>query len=382
MFATYLLPVTTALTVFPIVAAILVLPAAFVAYRTRGRVGGWAGLVFYSFVFYLLAAFLQTLVPLPRDPATVCATHIYAAHPQTVPFGFVGDIVREAHGAYGPGALAANPAVWTTALNLALLVPLGVYLRYYLRTRLVTAAAAGLVMSLFFEVTQLTGVYFIYPCPYRLFNVDDLILNTSGAVLGWSLIVPLVRFLPRIDRDAERARYAGRITFARRLLAGTADLLGFAVCAGVLSGTAVLLTGSMIGMRGAYGLIGAVAVVWFWVLPALTGSTPGKRAMLIRIERAGGGPAGWDRLLIRNAGLLAPLWLFWLGMMTGDSGGVMLLLAALFAACLMVFVWSPAAALLRADHRTPYERASGTRLVAITSDAAAPASSAPLHTVP
>ena len=29
------------------------------------------------------------------------------------------------------------------------------------------------LLSLFFEVTQLTGLYFLYPGSYRLFDVDD-----------------------------------------------------------------------------------------------------------------------------------------------------------------------------------------------------------------
>lgn len=46
----------------------------------------------------------------------------------------------------------------------------------------VTAALAGFAVSLFVEFTQLTGNWFLYPCPCRLFDVDDLIASTVGAL--------------------------------------------------------------------------------------------------------------------------------------------------------------------------------------------------------
>jgi putative membrane protein len=34
-------------------------------------------------------------------------------------------------------------------------------------------------------------VFGFFECPYRLFDVDDLMLNTSGAVLGFLVTLPL-----------------------------------------------------------------------------------------------------------------------------------------------------------------------------------------------
>ena len=47
------------------------------------------------------------------------------------------------------------------------------------------------LIALFFELTQGTGVFGFFECPYRLFDVDDLMLNTSGAVLGFLVTLPL-----------------------------------------------------------------------------------------------------------------------------------------------------------------------------------------------
>ena len=40
------------------------------------------------------------------------------------------------------------------------------------------------LLSLTIELAQLTGLFFIYPGSYRLFDVDDLMLNTLGGFTG------------------------------------------------------------------------------------------------------------------------------------------------------------------------------------------------------
>ena len=51
-----------------------------------------------------------------------------------------------------------------------------------------------MLVSLFFEITQYTGIYGIYNCAYRLFDVDDLLLNSTGAFVGY-LIGPIFLLL-------------------------------------------------------------------------------------------------------------------------------------------------------------------------------------------
>jgi glycopeptide antibiotics resistance protein len=42
-------------------------------------------------------------------------------------------------------------------------------------------------------VAQLTGIWGLYPCAYRQFNVDDLMLNAIGVVVGFLMARGLVR---------------------------------------------------------------------------------------------------------------------------------------------------------------------------------------------
>lgn len=68
------------------------------------------------------------------------------------------------------------------------------------------ATLAGLATSLAIELTQLIGVWGLFPCAHRLFDVDDLLLNTAGATLGSLVALPVVAMLRERRRRLPRAR--------------------------------------------------------------------------------------------------------------------------------------------------------------------------------
>lgn len=362
MFETYLLPVRTAVTWFPLLALVVMLPVAVVSYRRRGRAGGWTTIVFYCFLFYLLAAFLQTIIPLPAEPAEYCASRTYASSPQLRPGYFVEVLETRAR----VSGTWLNPAMWSTALNVVLLAPLAFFVRYLFGVRFLAAAGLGLVASLFFELTQLTGVWFIYPCAYRLFSVDDLLLNTAGAALGALVAGPLIRVLPEVDSARDRKGYASRVTASRRLLALLTDAVAFGVLIVVCVGLLQLFGVAPEIRRPA---VAVLAVIYFLLVPIQTGSTVGKRAMLLKLERTDGRRAGPFALLVRYGILLSPLWLLWLALdvdhwnLLGEPQQLLIPLGMLLS-FLVVGVWTPLAVLF-GDEPAPYERLTKTHNVAI-----------------
>jgi glycopeptide antibiotics resistance protein len=72
--------------------------------------------------------------------------------------------------------------------NLLLMTPLGFLLPLlWERFRhLRTVAVAAFLTSLTVELTQL-AILTLLGQTYRLFEVDDLMLNTGGAMLGWAV---------------------------------------------------------------------------------------------------------------------------------------------------------------------------------------------------
>ncbi|SFJ56288.1 VanZ family protein [Celeribacter neptunius] len=76
-----------------------------------------------------------------------------------------------------------HKVVQATVLNFALCVLVGIGFSRFLRS-VGQITLAGFGLSLAVEICQLTGTFGLYPCPYRTFEVDDLILNTAGAFCG------------------------------------------------------------------------------------------------------------------------------------------------------------------------------------------------------
>ncbi|MEU0838364.1 VanZ family protein [Streptomyces sp. NPDC005962] len=313
----YLLPIQTAAALFPLLAVLLLLPTAVVLYRRHGVLSHGRALSLYGFLFYGITAFCMTIVPLPADASITCEQFAAVAHPQWIPGNTFGDIWKEAGRQITPGALVfQNPAVAGALFNLLLTVPLGRFLRYHFRLGLRTTAMIGLGTAVFFEVTQVTGVWGMYNCPYRLFDVDDLIINTSGAVLGWLLAGPVARLLPALESLDGRALTRRPVPFGRRLAALGVDLAGYALAMTFISAAMVAQDTAI----PAWLLVG-VFLAWFVLLPLATGATPGKWLLRLRLVAHDGGPLVAWRLALR-ALLLGAL--------------ALPLLAALFLAVLIV----------------------------------------------
>ncbi|GAA3183664.1 MULTISPECIES: VanZ family protein [Streptomyces] len=353
MTGAYLLPLNTAAMLFPALALLLSVPVAIVLYRRHGIMTRWRTLSVVAFGYFAVSALCLVVVPLPSSAVDVCREFPTFKHPQWTPGMFVADMWKEAHHQVSFGALILhNSAFWQTVFNLLLLLPLGVFVRLHLRRGLLAATLAGFGASLFFELTQFTGLWGIYPCPYRLFAVDDLLANTAGASLGWAVVAPLARFLPELDTLDDRAMAAGNtIPLGRRLVALLLDVTGLLIVGPLVSLAVSVLRGTDAGLLTSV----IVTVLWFVAVPWLTGGfTPGKRVLLLRLTARDGSRPQLGPLTLRALALAAPPLLLVLVMAAlslrvigGDwSGGrlAMLALAAMAGCgvlvCLVLYLWA------------------------------------------
>nr|WP_267878913.1 VanZ family protein [Nesterenkonia massiliensis] len=96
-----------------------------------------------------------------------------------------------------------------------------------------TTTAVGFGLTLLIETTQLTGVWRIYRSSYWLFDVDNLLANTAGALLGAVLAGLLSALRRRIYPDRPQS-VSPRIIVARRLTGMVCDGLAM-----LLPGTAM-----------------------------------------------------------------------------------------------------------------------------------------------
>ena len=280
----YWIPIRTALAVFPLLAAFLTFPYMIVQCRRYGAIPLLRTVILYSFLLYLLCMYFLVILPLPPVDEVARQT---GPSVQLLPFQFVRDFLRETK------LDIMNPGTYLTALtqncflqvicNIFMFLPFGIYLRYYFRCGLVKTIWISLLVSLFFEFTQLSGLYGIYPRGYRLFDVDDLMLNTWGGMLGYAAAPLLLRLLPSREQLDQNAYLKGRIvTCCRRFAAFLLDWLLIGILLILCMIAVPLLIPALVVVPGF--VYAFVIAGYFILIPwATDGYTPGKWVCRIRI---------------------------------------------------------------------------------------------------
>ena len=278
--AVYFEPIKTALILFPIIAFLITLPYLIIEYHKYGAISLLRSIIVYTFILYLLVAFLLVILPLPP---TKTVLQMPTKLPQLVPFTFIKDImVTTSLNLKNPSTYLSffkTPTVYTVIFNLLLLFPFGVYLHYYFEKKWYQVLIMSFCLSLFFEVTQLTGIFFIYPKAYRLFDVDDLLINTLGGILGFICTKPLTVFLPsRKELDQKTYTKGTKISIYRRGIALFIDLF-LVFC---FSTPIWILFGNKISFGILYSIILFLYEVFFPLLD--NGKTIGKRLVNIGLN--------------------------------------------------------------------------------------------------
>ncbi len=262
-----LLPGILALIVGGVAAIALFVPFSF---RRRGGLTWARTLAWLALLIYVLALWAYTLLPLPDGPYRCVGVELD-------PLAAFVAILEPRFLALG----LQNPALEQVVLNIALFVPLGALLRGLAGRGVVVATLVGLGGSLLIETTQVTGVWGVFPCAYRLFDTGDLVANTLGATIGSLIALPLfARWRP----DGRVLPPPRRVTFWHRFLGMVCDL---AVVVGVL-----VTTTAVLGLaRVEYDLPAWVDATWPGSVAAFlihavvilgTGSSIGEHVVLLR----------------------------------------------------------------------------------------------------
>lgn len=308
--SSYVFPIQTAFIIFVIASMFLLVPWLIYGYRKDGFFSWSRFAVSFSFIFFLMAAYCLVILPLPATRNN-CAGHAgNAVYYNLQPFMFVKDIMKETP------IIWSQPSTWINMIkgraflqvlfNVLLLMPLGVYIRYFWQKRAFWkhAFVAGFGLSLFFEVTQLTGLYGYFDCPYRLFDVDDLMLNTSGTVIGFFAAPLLLALFPShesIRAKSEQIVEQNRVYPVPQLLALLID--GIAVV--IISNFMSIFTLSN-DIQDVLNTSTAIVIVLFFIPWVRNGVTLGSAVLRFRyVDRQTGMPT-LRALLKRFIAIYAP----------------------------------------------------------------------------
>lgn len=227
--STFSYSIKASFVLFPVVALLFTLPYMLWQYHKYGSINSYRSIIIYSFLLYLMSAYFLVILPLPSiESVSKMTTPAYNLHP----FHFISEILETTNfhvsdfATYFP--TLKKPVVYEALFNVLLTMPFGVYLHYYFKCNFKKTLFYSFCFALFFELTQLSGLYFIYPRSYRVFDVDDLILNTTGGVVGYFVGSIFLKFLPSRDNIDKKSIEKGKnVSVLRRSMAFFLDLFLF-----------------------------------------------------------------------------------------------------------------------------------------------------------
>lgn len=194
--------------------AVLTLPIAAWLYHKHNGLRFGAVLSVYLCILYAFGLVFFTLYPLPSDPRAFCQTH--HIEPNLDPLQALTDL-----------RAAGLSGLLQLLLNVVFFIPLGFILRRLARWHGWAVVLGGFATSLLIETAQLTGLFHLLPCAYREFDVDDLLTNTLGALIGLLLAYWWDRVRPKREQGVYLVTRPG---FLRRCVALALDwaLISFA----------------------------------------------------------------------------------------------------------------------------------------------------------
>lgn len=154
---------------------------------TRRRIGVWG----LCFSFITITFVMLTHHPFPDPDTLVCP--VPTATPQLAPLRIIPAMERLYQDGAPWVAWLKSRTIAATVMNFWFCFAIGCTLPAVLRTP-ARAAGFGALLTALVEISQLTGIAGIYPCAYRQFNVDDLLMNFAGVCAGaWVLRRMLAR---------------------------------------------------------------------------------------------------------------------------------------------------------------------------------------------
>lgn len=280
--------------VLPLIALVPLVPY-YWKKRQRGVANPFRLLAFYSFILYALICWYFVVLPLPSEEWLAA---IQPAKANVLPGSYFRELTEETNFDLMQSSTYTEALISGFALqywfNILMLLPLGMYLRYIFRLDKRKTAVFSFLATLLFEITQLTAVFGMFSKPYRSFDVDDLILNFAGAMLGYALMGKLMPLANRIEHLTEKAYRKGEsLSVIRRIAALFID-------ANIIIGLNRLLT------LVDFILSPVSFVVQMFLYTVLfsiffKGCTPGKRLLHFSIQHISGQRASALSLIVRYA---------------------------------------------------------------------------------
>ena len=271
----YFISIRTAIVVFPLIALLFSIPFVLHQYHKYGSINPFRVLIVYSFILYLITIYFLVILPLPNKEEVIYKPNMI----KLIPFGFINDFIRESSFVINDPTTylkaIKEPCFYTVIFNIFMTIPFGMYLRYYFKCNFKKTLFISFILSLFFELTQVSGLYGLYPYPYRVFDVDDLIMNTLGGIIGYFIMGFVDNFLPTREKIDEDSLEAGEVVSGfRRITMFSLDCFLYILIFAFIS---LFISNKYIPL--------IVFVIYFIIYPYFkNGQTLGSKFLNVRLE--------------------------------------------------------------------------------------------------
>ena len=295
----YRTAIANGIILLPLIALLPLIPY-YIRHRKRGVANPLRLLTFCSLVLYILICWYFVVLPMPSEEWLAT---IQPAKANWLPGSYFRELAEETgfdimeHSTYF-SAIGSSFALqyW---FNILMLVPLGMFTRYLFKLDAKRTAIICFSTTLLFEIAQLTGVFFLFSKSYRSFDVDDLLCNFTGGMIGYWLMGKLSPLVERIENKAANAYRSGTyISIFRRL---AAFLIDFAIVWG-MDRLIRLIAESDPLSRDLHDAAIFVGIMFIYTIVStllLKGATIGKWLLRFHVCRPGGMKAPFWRLILR-----------------------------------------------------------------------------------
>lgn len=161
----------------------------------RERLGVYWMIICATLTIYAAGIMVFTLFPLKNQEPFTCSRDPL----RTTPFQSFAEVL-DMSSSQGFTSILMSSQFLQIVCNVLLFIPLGFLARAVFKRSLLVSTLIAAGLSLAIELTQLTGIWGVYDCAYRIFDVDDLMTNTAGGLPGATLALAWVTARRREER--------------------------------------------------------------------------------------------------------------------------------------------------------------------------------------
>lgn len=158
----------------------------------RERLGVYWMIICATLTIYAAGIMVFTLFPLKHQEPFTCSRDPL----RTTPFQSFAEVL-DMSSSQGFTSILMSSQFLQIVCNVLLFIPLGFLARAVFKRSLLVSTLIAAGLSLAIELTQLTGIWGVYDCAYRIF---DLMTNTAGGLLGATLALAWVTARRRKER--------------------------------------------------------------------------------------------------------------------------------------------------------------------------------------